>query len=271
MRAAVIPVERPPSVPSTSDTPAGPPCAPTVDAFHGGRFCLVQPRDGHRAGLDALLLAAALPEGAAGALLDMGAGTGLGGLAAADRNPALRVDLAERDPVMLDVLRATLDLEGNAALAARARVLAVDLVAPAAEREARGLRAMGYAHALANPPFNPPAQRPSPDARRAAAHAMAADTLEAWCRAAAHALAPGGTLTMIARPRSLCDLLAAWGGRFGGPALVPVHTREGAATRLLARGTKGARAPLVLLPSLTVDAAMRMALADGTARVDVRV
>ncbi|TIV63582.1 MAG: methyltransferase, partial [Mesorhizobium sp.] len=41
---------------SQADTPAH-----TVDAFHRGRFWLVQPRQGHRAGMDAMMLAAAVP------------------------------------------------------------------------------------------------------------------------------------------------------------------------------------------------------------------
>ena len=233
----------------------------------------MQPRDGHRAGFDALVLAATLSDGATGRLLDMGAGTGLVGFAALDRHPALRADLAERDPVMLAALQETLRHPRNGALAPRARVTAVDLATAAAEREGAGLTPGVYAHALANPPFNPAARRPSPDGRRAAAHAMPEGLLDAWCRAAAHALAPGGTLTVILRPESLPALLAAWrgsaGGRFGGPTLRPVHTREGAATRLLARGSKGARTPLALRSALHVDAAFRAALADGTARVEL--
>ena len=243
-----------------------PPADPTLDAFHRGRFHLVQPRGGHRAGLDALLLAASVPDGLAGDVLDMGAGTGLAGLATADRHPLARVTLAERDPVTLAALRASLDLPGNAGLAARARVVPVDLMAPAASREA-ALGREAHDHALANPPFNSASHRSSPDARRAGAHDMDGDTLAAWCRAAAAALRPGGSLTMIVRPASLSGLLAAWGGRFGGPALLPVHTREGPATRLLARGAKGARAPLAMLPSLHVNDAFARALADGTAQV----
>ncbi|MER2636111.1 MAG: methyltransferase, partial [Rhizobiaceae bacterium] len=38
--------------------------ASTLDAFHRGRFWLVQPdRRGHRAGTDAMMLAAAVPSG----------------------------------------------------------------------------------------------------------------------------------------------------------------------------------------------------------------
>ncbi|TIW14778.1 MAG: methyltransferase, partial [Mesorhizobium sp.] len=54
------------------DTPAH-----TVDAFHRGRFWLVQPsQGGHRAGMDAMMLAAAVPSGFSGRLADFGAGAG---------------------------------------------------------------------------------------------------------------------------------------------------------------------------------------------------
>ena len=43
------------------------------DRLLDGRLLLRQPRKGHRAGTDAVLLAAALPELAEGPLLDMGA------------------------------------------------------------------------------------------------------------------------------------------------------------------------------------------------------
>ena len=48
---------------------------PTRDAFLGGRLTLSQPRNGFRAGLDSVLLGAAVPAGT-GRLLDMGAGVG---------------------------------------------------------------------------------------------------------------------------------------------------------------------------------------------------
>lgn len=244
----------------------------TVDAFHRGAFRLAQPRGGHRAGLDALLLAATLDagvpsEGRAERWLDMGAGTGAVGVALAAHRPNAHVTLAERDPTALAALGETVRL--NPAFAPRLAVLPVDLTAPGAEREAAGLVPGSYDRALANPPFNGPGHRPSPDARRAEAHVMDAELLDAWCRAAAGALRPGGTLTMILRPASLSDLLAAWTPRFGGPVLRPVHTRPGAATRLLAHGAHGARTPLTMLASLHVDEAFSRALADGTARVEM--
>jgi hypothetical protein len=45
----------------------GAPSGYTIDAFHNGGFYLVQPSDaGHRAGMDAMLLAATVPDGASG-------------------------------------------------------------------------------------------------------------------------------------------------------------------------------------------------------------
>ena len=58
----------------------------TIDAFHRGRFFVVQPAcSGHRAGMDAMMLAAAVPAGFAGRLADLGAGAGAAGLAVLSR------------------------------------------------------------------------------------------------------------------------------------------------------------------------------------------
>ena len=51
-------------LPETRDKAATPPHAPTRDAFLGGRVLVLQPArgGGHRSGLDAVYLAAAVPE-----------------------------------------------------------------------------------------------------------------------------------------------------------------------------------------------------------------
>ena len=65
----------------------------TDDAFLGGRLKLLQPVKGHRAGHDAILLAAAAP--AARHAVDLGAGIGTAGLALLARKAAERVTLVE--------------------------------------------------------------------------------------------------------------------------------------------------------------------------------
>ncbi|TGV74768.1 methyltransferase, partial [Mesorhizobium sp. M00.F.Ca.ET.158.01.1.1] len=75
--------------------------AHTVDAFHRGRFWLVQPKHGgHRAGMDAMMLAASVPSSFGGRLADFGAGAGAAGLAVLSRCPGAQAVLVERAPEM---------------------------------------------------------------------------------------------------------------------------------------------------------------------------
>jgi len=57
----------------------------TEDAFLGGGLRLRQPKSGHRAGHDAMLLAAATPARSGDRVVDLGAGVGAAGLAVAKR------------------------------------------------------------------------------------------------------------------------------------------------------------------------------------------
>ena len=220
-----------------------------VDAILGGRLRLRQPARGHRAGTDAVLLAAAVGL-AEGVLCDAGAGVGSVGLAAALTRPALRVTLIERDPLAATLARANAALNG---LEDRARVIEADLT-KASARRAAGLED-GFADCLAtNPPWLAPTRaRVSPDARRAAAHAHeeGGGGLEAWMRAAAALTRPGGRLALIHRADHLAEVLRACEGRFGALSVLAVHPRAGEpAHRIIIRGVKGSRAPLRLLPPL---------------------
>ena len=245
----------------------------SIDTFQRGAFTLAQSRGGHRAGLDALLLAATAPANLNGNVADMGSGAGAVGLAIAARRPAVRVTLIERDATALEDARTTLALPSNAALQERSSLLEADLSLRGAEREAAGLKADAFDAAFANPPFNLPTERASPDMRRSEAHVTDAETFEAWLRTAAHIVKPGGALTMIARPENLPVLLAAWSGRFGGPTLRAAFVGAGpSAGRILLRGRKGARDPLRIFPELRLRdgngvTELGRAVADGEAAV----
>src|SRR6185369_5788369 len=99
----------------------------TLDAFHRGAFHLVQPSDsGHRAGMDAMMLAAAVPSAFAGRLADFGAGAGAAGLAVAARCPGASVVLVENAPEMLDFAERTVAHPANCHLKDRLSVIAAD-------------------------------------------------------------------------------------------------------------------------------------------------
>lgn len=221
----------------------------TADGFLDRRLVITQPRArAHRAGLDAVLLAAALPDDANGHVLDLGAGVGVAGLAVAARLPAVTVALVEIDPAAVALARG--NVSANAAVVGdRVSVVEADVLSPG-ERAAAGLLPNGADHVLLNPPFHPSDRtRPSPSAARAGAHSLSPERLELWMRAAAALVKPGGTVSIVFRADELPRLLAAIGPRLGSLAVVPVHPRADApATRILLRGRPQGRAPLRLMP-----------------------
>ena len=74
----------------------------TEDAFLGGRLRLRQLKSGHRAGHDAMLLAAATPARRGDRVVDFGAGVGAAGLAVARRVAGIDLVLVEIDPTLAD-------------------------------------------------------------------------------------------------------------------------------------------------------------------------
>lgn len=216
----------------------------TDDAVLGGQLRLRQPKTGHRAGHDAILLAAATPACPGHRVVEFGAGVGTAGLAVARRVAGIVLSLIEIDPGLADLAR------GNAAAnAIAAEVITLDVTAGADVCAAAGLRPDSADIVLMNPPFNDPARhRASPDAARDAAHLARPDTLEAWVHAARRVLKSGAVLTLIWRADGLAAVLAALERGFGSVAILPVHGDPSApAIRVLVRAVKGGRAPMQIL------------------------
>src|SRR5258708_12366594 len=78
----------------------------TEDAFLGGQLRLRQPTFGHRAGHDAILLAAATSAQPGDRVVDFGAGVGAAGLAVAKRVAGIDIILVEIDPGLAEFARA---------------------------------------------------------------------------------------------------------------------------------------------------------------------
>ena len=220
------------------------PGAVTKDAFLGGRLTISQPARGFRAGLDSVLLGSAVAH-SAGELLDLGAGAGTAALVALADHSELHATLVEADPAM--VVLAADNIAANG-LAARARVIPLDLTASGRARSTAGLKPDAYASGIANPPFFETGTRAS--ARGAAARQMTPEALDLWVKTAAGHAAPGGEVIVIHVAEKLPALLAAFTARFGALTILPFTPRDGEpAHRILVRGIKGSRAPLTLLAS----------------------
>lgn len=226
----------------------------SVDRFLGGLVTLVQPRRGHRAGLDAALLQALVPANASGQAIDLGSGVGTVAFAVAARAPALTAIGVERDAGLVACGQAALARPENAAFADRVRLVEADVTARLGERDALGLGDRSADWVLMNPPFDVPgAVRASPDARRRSAHVAEAGALDAWCRTAAGLAKPGGFVCLIHRAQALPEVLAALAGRFGDIRLLPVHAAAGdPAIRILARARRGSRAGPRIMPALVL-------------------
>ncbi|TCL75857.1 methyltransferase [Rhizobium sp. BK251] len=228
--------------------------AETIDAFHRGRFHIVQPRGrGHRAGMDAMLLAALVADEGPIRVADLGAGAGAAGMAVASRLERAEVVLFERSAEMAEFARKSLALPENAAFAARVSTAEADVTLTGKLRNAAGLVDDSFHHVIMNPPFNDAGDRRTPDALKAEAHAMTGDLFESWIRTAGAIMIPGGQLSLIARPQSIGDIIDACGRRFGGVEITPVHPREGEnAVRILVTAIKGSKARLSLRAPLVM-------------------
>jgi tRNA1(Val) A37 N6-methylase TrmN6 len=220
----------------------------TDDRLLAGRVHLIQPAKGHRAGTDAVLLAAAVPVRPGDVVIDVGAATGAVGLMAAARVPDARLIFVERDPELAELCRANCN-ENRV----DAQVVAADIL-DKGSRLAAGLNPESADVILTNPPFLEEGQaRISPDTRRAAAHALPSGGLEAWLRACKGLLKPKGWLVLIHRADRLADCLNVLGG-MGDIQLRIVHpAADQPAIRFLLSARKGSRAPLRIFPPVILN------------------
>ncbi len=224
----------------------------TDDAVLGGRLRLRQKRRGHRVGHDAILLAAATQAHSGDRVVEFGSGVGAAGLALALRVPDAEVTLVEIDPELSALAADNIARNG---MSERVRVVTFDVTGAAGDFAAHGIPPGTADRVLMNPPFHDPSrQNESPDPEKRLAHAAPEGTLTSWVDAASRVLHSAGVLTLIWRADGLGDVLAALGGSFGGVAVLPVHGRAGQpAIRILVSARKGSRAPLALLPGLTLN------------------
>lgn len=216
----------------------------TDDTALGGKLKLLQPRDGHRAGHDAILLAAAAPK--SHHALDLGAGVGTAGLALLARGRAKRVTLVEIDPRLSE-----LSLEN-----ARRNGFA-DVVTAVCGDVTTGLPLQNDACDLVimNPPFNDAtAMRTSPDTAKAKAHVAEPATFERWIACAIRHLKSNGTLVAIHRPDSTLPILKSLDGRFGAIEIIPVYPKpDTEAIRVIVRAIKGRKTPSTLQPGFILN------------------
>ena len=209
-----------------------------TDTFLDGRVTVTQPESGFRSGLDAVMLAAAVPAHAGHTMLELGSGAGTASLCLAARVPGLSLTGVEIDPDL-----AALAARNAAANGFDCKFVAADIFALPPELK------HDFGHVFANPPFHGEGQS-SPDSARATA-LMDGGALQAWLKLGLQRTVSGGTFTAILRADRLNEALAVLPER--GVCAFPLWPRAGeAAKRVIVQARKGSGAPFVLLQGMVL-------------------
>ena len=218
------------------------------DRLLGGRLALLQPTHGHRVGIDAVLLAAAVAAQPGELALEAGTGVGAASLCLATRVAGVRIDALEIDPGLAQLARRNAQRNG---LADTIEIHCGDILSPPYR-----ITSDTYHHVFMNPPFQQPQMSSaSPQPGRAMAHRAGAAMLLDWIRFAVAMARPGGCVTLIHRADRLDDVLAALKGRAGGCEIFPLWPGAGKpAKRVIVRAYKGHAGPLRLFPGLVLHA-----------------
>ena len=227
----------------------------TRDAFLGGQVEIAQPKSGHRAGIDAVLLAASVSGvNKEPMVLDVGAGPGTVGLLVAHRIGGAQVTGVEIEPQL--VALASDNIAANA-LSARMTMVEADVCRPFRELEPRGLVANLYDRVISNPPFYDEDRcRVSANDLKRRANSIAPGGLEKWIKFMTTSARADGELVVIYPGDRLVDLLDCLDGRFGALEVFPIFPRECLpAIRVIVRGRKGSRAPLKIHRGLVMHEA----------------
>ncbi|WP_300545685.1 methyltransferase [Maricaulis sp.] len=213
----------------------------TLDRLLDGRVALRQSAGGYRAGMDAVLLAAALDAKPGEHLVEFGCGPGAAMLCAAARLGEARFTGIEKDAAAAELARENIAANG---------------LDPRMQVETADIGSLGNAHRADQVFFNPPffddeTRLRTPKTEKRDAWLSGPTPLGIWIRAAARTLKARGRLTLIHRADRLGDILHGLEKSFGSVVIKPVHPREGQpAKRVIVLARIGGRAPLQLLSPL---------------------
>jgi tRNA1Val (adenine37-N6)-methyltransferase len=211
------------------------------DGFLDGRVRARQPVRGFRSGLDAVMLAAAVPAQPSERVLELGAGAGAASLCLDVRVPHCAITGVELDGDLVSLANENAAANG---MAARVRFVQGDVL-----NLPRDLR-VAFNHVLCNPPFHHSGGETSPDGARALALQDFGD-LSRWLETGVKRTAPNGTFTVITRADRLSEALNALPTH--GVCVFPLWPKKDqCAKRVIVQLRRGQRTPFALLPGLVL-------------------
>jgi len=217
----------------------------TDDAFLGGRVQVWQPAHGFRAGLDSVMLAAAVTASPRQRICDLGAGAGVVSFCLAARVGELHITGVEIERGLAELAHAN---------AARNNAAPFEVVVADVLKRPRMLESQSFHHVMTNPPFHSTERGTrAPKADKARATSAPARELVDWLRFARALARPKGWVTAILPPEQLSPALAALSPEGKGVEVIPLWPKAGAdAKRIIIRTRMNSNAGLRLLPGLVL-------------------
>lgn len=213
----------------------------TNDKFLDGRVDMRQPGRGFRSGLDAVMLAAAVPAASGDRVLELGCGAGTASLCLAARVERCCITGIDIHPALVDLANGNARMNGFETR--------LDFCVGDALSLPRSMRGE-FDHVFCNPPFHGRLGEPSPDTDRA----LALDDegrLSEWLRNGFKRARSSGSFTVIVRADRLGEVLHCLPPT--GVTVFPLWPRsDEPAKRVIVQARKGARTPLLLLPGLVL-------------------
>lgn len=215
----------------------------SLDALLGERVRLLQPKDGLRAAIDPVLLAASVPAKGGDSVLEVGCGSGAASLCLAVRVLGSQVVGFDFQGDLIALAQESASLNG---VSDRVTFHAADLLAALPP-----IAGQSFDHVMANPPFAKRGSgRVSPDPSKALASVEGAADLAAWVAFCVARVKAGGSLTFIHRldrAGEVADLFCANGLK---TIVLPLGPK-----RVLVRGIKAGDAGVTYVSRLDLHEA----------------
>jgi len=214
-----------------------------------GRVKLLQPKEGFRASIDSVFLAAAVNVKSGDKILDIGCGVGSVGLCIALRKEDIRLVGLDIQPELIEIANKNAKLNN---LEDRVEFFCGNL------KEEKLIKNNDFNQVLMNPPYmKSGSHMASPNKIKATSHGeeCSGATLENWIKYAHHKLKQGGYLTIIHRIDRMDNIISSLTKRrwFGSLIIFPLWSHKGEdAKRFIIKARKERYAPLSLKQGIII-------------------
>ena len=216
----------------------------TQDYLLNKKVKILQPIDGYRASIDAVILASMLSNTKKGQkILDVGSGTGAISLCLAYRlqNEEINITGLELQERLCNLSNKSSELNGFQSFL---EYVNIDI--------SSNKLTDTYDHVITNPPYSEN-DMASPNYSKSTAHNHANQTLKDWINFCLRRLKQNGYFYMINRAEALNDILYHCYGKIGDIKIIPIRSKTGQdAKRVIIIGKKVSKTPLKILTGLVI-------------------